>query len=68
MSTVLSATARQQTTVESQESIDTHNNVFAVDYEKNKVYEVIEYSDDDYVTVLIDGKLLYSTKRVKDLD
>jgi hypothetical protein len=30
------------------------NNIFAVDFTKNKVYEVIEYSDDDGITVLVD--------------
>lgn len=49
-------------------TIDSHNNVFAVDFIKNNVYEVIEYTDNDYITVLIDGKLLFSKKRIKDID
>jgi len=34
-------------TMNTTSSIDDSNNLFAIDYEKNKVYEVIEYSDED---------------------
>lgn len=43
-------------------SIEHSNNVFGVDFEKNKVYEVIEYRDEDGLTVLVDGELLLRKK------
>ena len=47
-----------------QDTIDSRNNVFAVDFKKNAVYEVIEHNDDTTTTVLVDGKLLFSKPRV----
>ena len=44
-------------------SIEHLNNIFWVDFEKNKVYEVIEYNDEDNFTVLIDGVKLFSKKQ-----
>lgn len=46
-----------------QDTIDSRNNVFAVDFKKNAVYEVIEHNDDTTTTVLVDGKLLFSKPR-----
>jgi hypothetical protein len=43
-------------------SISHTNNIFGVDFEKNRVHEVIEYRDDDGITVLIDGELLFRKK------
>lgn len=45
------------------DTLNERNNVFAVDFSKNKVYEVIEYNDDTTTTVLIDGKELFSRPR-----
>lgn len=47
-----------------QDTIDSRNNVFAIDYKKNAVYEVIEHNDDTTTTVLVDWKLLFSKPRV----
>lgn len=43
-------------------NIDHLNNVFWIDFESNKVYEVIEYRDDENFTVIIDGKKLFNKK------
>lgn len=44
-------------------SIDHLNNIFGIDFESNKVYEVIEYTDDNYHTVMIDGVELFTKKQ-----
>ena len=44
-------------------SIDNKNNLYFIDFGKQKVFEVIEYSDDENVTVLIDWKELFTVKR-----
>lgn len=54
---------RQEAPYNTWESIDSMNNIFAVDFTKNKVYEVIEYSDDDGITVLVDWKGLLTQPR-----
>jgi len=56
-------TPRQEAPYNTWESIDSMNNIFAVDFTKNKVYEVIEYSDDDGITVLVDWKGLVTQPR-----
>lgn len=47
---------------EQHSSIDHLNNIFWVDFDTNKVYEVIEYRDDNNFTVIIDGKKLFNKK------
>ena len=47
-------------------SIEHLNNIFWVDFESNKVYEVIEYNDDWNWTVLIDWVKLFN-KKVKTI-
>jgi len=44
---------------EAEDTIEWRNNIYAVDFNKNKVYEVIEYNDDNWRVVIIDGKLLF---------
>lgn len=43
-------------------SIENRNNVYAIDFNKNSVYEVIEYNDDEGTVVLIDGNMLFKKK------
>ena len=43
-------------------SIDHLNNIFGIDFAGNKVYEVIEYRDDDNFTVIIDWIKLFNKK------
>lgn len=43
-------------------SIEHLNNIFGIDFDKNKVYEVIEYNDEDNFTVLIDWVKLFNKK------
>lgn len=51
--------------VDSTSSIDTHNNIFAVDFKKNRKFEVLEYRDEDKMLVFIDGKLLVKVPQSK---
>ena len=41
-------------------TIEQRNNVYAIDFEKNAKYEVIEYNDEDGTVVLIDWNLLFN--------
>lgn len=43
--------------------INNKNNLYYVDFTKQQVFEVIEYTDDDVVTVLIDWKELFTAER-----
>lgn len=43
-------------------SIDHLNNIFGIDFSGNKMYEVIEYTDDGNYTVLIDWVKLFNKK------
>lgn len=53
---------------DAKETIDSHNTIFDIDFEKNKLYEIIEYSDEDVNIVLLDGKELFKSKRTLGID
>lgn len=58
LSTVIPIQTRTQT-AQTDNTIEWRNSLYGIDFAKNKVFEVIEYNDDEWTTVLIDGKLLY---------
>lgn len=53
---------------DAEETIEGRNNFYAIDFAKNKVFEVIEYNDEDGTTVLIDWHLLYQAPRKINTD
>jgi hypothetical protein len=62
MSTIIPTREVRNQNWQWEETIESRNNVYAVDFIKNTVYEVIEYNDDDWTIVIIDGNKLFEKK------
>lgn len=62
LSTVIPTRSNRQSNTIVEDSIDNRNNLYAIEFKKNSVYEVIEYNDEDITMVLVDGNLLFQKK------
>jgi len=60
LDTIIPTNERRHETWESGQTIEGRNNVYAIDFEKNMKYEVIEYNDEDGTVILVDWNLLYN--------